>query len=110
MMGARLSVPEDGPGISAAMTKCIPNVNLPAATPGPRVVIIGGGFSGCTAAVQLVRASAGPVNVTIVEPKARLGRGLAYSATDPDHRLNAPTFVHSLIPEDAWHFHRWVLA
>jgi len=75
---------------------------------GPRrVVIIGGGFSGACAAVQLVRRSAAALAITLVDPAERPGRGLAYSAVDPDHRLNAPTYVHSLIPDDAWHFSRW---
>jgi len=47
--------------------------------------------------------------VTVVDPAPRPGRGLAYRTTDPDHRLNAPSFVHSLLPDDAWHFSRWCL-
>jgi len=74
-----------------------------------RVVIVGGGFAGASAAVQLVRRSPVPLAVTIIDPAERAGRGLAYHAIDPDHRLNAPSFVHSLIPEDAWHFSRWCL-
>jgi len=75
-----------------------------------RVVIVGGGFSGACAAVQLVRRSPAPLAITLVDPAERPGRGLAYSATDPDHRLNAPAYVHSMVPDDAWHFSRWVQA
>ncbi len=75
-----------------------------------QVVVIGGGFSGCCFAVNLVRRSAQAVAVTIIEPRSQLGRGLAYSTLDPDHRLNAPSFAHSLIPDDAWHFTRWCLS
>jgi uncharacterized NAD(P)/FAD-binding protein YdhS len=74
------------------------------------VVIVGGGFTGACAAIQLVRASKVRLLITIIESNERLGRGLAYSAVDPDHRLNAPSFVHSIIPDDAWHFTRWCLA
>ena len=77
------------------------------AAPVPRVVIVGGGFTGASAAVQAVRRSPGPLAITLVDPSGQPGRGLAYSTTDPDHRLNAPTFVHSLLPDDAWHFSRW---
>ena len=72
-----------------------------------RVVIVGGGFTGASAAVQLVRRSRLPLAITIVDPAERAGRGLAYHASDPDHRLNAPSYVHSLLPDDAWHFSRW---
>ena len=75
-----------------------------------RVVIVGGGFAGCCLAVNLARRSKRALNITIIEARAKLGRGLAYSTLDPDHRLNAPAFAHSIIPEDAWHFTRWCLA
>ncbi len=83
-------------------------MNVPI-TSARRVVIVGGGFTGCCAAVQLVRTAKVPLAITVIEANERLGRGLAYSATDADHRLNAPTYVHSMLPDDAWHFTRWVL-
>ena len=73
----------------------------------PRIVIVGGGFTGACAAVQAVRLSRQPLAITLLDPAEQPGRGLAYSATDPDHRLNAPAFVHSMLPDDAWHFARW---
>lgn len=72
-----------------------------------RVTIVGGGFSGASMAVQLVRASPLPLAITIVEPRESAGPGLAYSAADPDHRLNGPTWSHSILPDDAGHFTRW---
>lgn len=78
-----------------------------AAAAPPRVVVVGGGFSGASAALQLWRAVAGPLAITVVDPQPGLGRGLAYATPDPQHRLNAPTFVHTLLPEDLWHFTRW---
>jgi len=71
------------------------------------VVIIGGGYSGSCLAVQLVRQTRQPIAITIVESRTRVGPGLAYSTTDPDHRLNAPAFSHTIHPADAWHFTRW---
>lgn len=73
-----------------------------------RITIIGGGFTGASLAVQLVRASREPLDITIVEPRDSLGAGLAHSADDPDHRLNGPTFVHYLDPMDPLAFDRWV--
>jgi len=72
-------------------------------------VIVGAGFTGCCLAVQLVRSAAVPLAITLIEPSSRLGRGLAYSAVDPDHRLNAPAYVHSMMPDDAFHFTTWCL-
>lgn len=72
-----------------------------------RVTIVGGGFTGASTAVQLVRASTVPLAITVVEPRERIGPGLAYSATDPDHRLNGPTWSHSIVADDAGHFTRW---
>lgn len=72
-----------------------------------RVTIVGGGFSGVSAAIQMVRASLVPLSVTIVEPREQAGPGLAYSARDPDHRLNGPLWSHSVLAEDASHFARW---
>lgn len=76
----------------------------------PRVLIVGGGYTGVCLAVQLVRQSTQPLDITLIEPRAQLGQGMAYSTTDPDHRLNAPTYVHTVIPQDAWHFTRWCQA
>ena len=42
-----------------------------------------------------------------MEPRAELGRGLAYSATDPDHRLNAPLDVHWIDPERPFELRQW---
>ncbi len=73
----------------------------------PRVGIIGGGYSGAAFAIHLSRTSALPLDITIVEPSAGLGRGVAYGTTDPDHRTNGPTTTHSLYPDDPMHFDRW---
>jgi uncharacterized NAD(P)/FAD-binding protein YdhS len=63
------------------------------------VVVVGGGYSAAAFAVQLVRRTRAPLEISIVEPRPRVGPGLAYSATDPDHRLNAPLDSHGLDPE-----------
>ena len=72
-----------------------------------RIVIIGGGFSGSSAAVQLVRRSPVALDITIVEPRARVGGGLAYSTDEPEHRLNGQPGMHSLDPAAPAMFARW---
>ncbi len=73
----------------------------------PRIVIIGGGFSGSAAAVQLVRRSPQPLAITIVEPRASVGGGLAYSSDEPDHRINGQPQMHSLDPAEPGMFAHW---
>ncbi len=72
-----------------------------------RVVIIGGGFSGTSAAVQLVRRSPAPLEITIVEPRERVGGGLAYSSDEADHRLNGQPRMHWPDPLDPGMFPAW---
>lgn len=72
-----------------------------------RIAIVGGGFTGVSAAVQLVRRSPAPLAITLIEARERIGPGLAYATHDPDHRLNGPTWVHSVDPLDGGHFTRW---
>lgn len=74
------------------------------------IVVVGGGFSAATFAVQLVRHSRVPHAIYIVEPREQLGRGLAYSATDPDHRLNGPVDSHGLDPEQPDELRSWCVA
>ena len=75
--------------------------------PMKRIIIVGGGFSGTSAAVQLVRRSAAALDITVVEPREHLGGGLAYSSDEPDHRLNGQPGMHSPDPADIGMFVRW---
>jgi uncharacterized NAD(P)/FAD-binding protein YdhS len=54
----------------------------------PRVIVIGGGASGTCVATQVLRHASDACTVTVVEPRERLGEGVAYSTVDADHRLN----------------------
>jgi uncharacterized NAD(P)/FAD-binding protein YdhS len=73
-----------------------------------RVAVIGGGFSGTAFALQLARKASGPVVIEIVEPRLQLGGGVAYSSTDPAHRINVPAARMSIFADDESHFDRWV--
>ena len=72
------------------------------------VIVIGGGFTGVAGAVALSRRAHAPLDIAIVEPRAEVGRGVAYSATDPDHRLNAPATIHFVTADNAEGFDRWL--
>lgn len=73
----------------------------------PRVTIVGAGFSGVSAAVQLLRRCPGPLAITLIEAGERFGPGLAYATRDPNHRLNGPTGVHAVDPLDGESFTHW---
>lgn len=73
-----------------------------------RVAVIGGGASGTLLAVQVLRASPVPLDVLLVEPAPRVGRGRAYDTPEPTHLLNAPAGRMSALPADPDHFARWL--
>ncbi|HEY3766458.1 MAG TPA: FAD/NAD(P)-binding protein, partial [Gaiellales bacterium] len=71
------------------------------------VAVIGGGAAGTLAAVHLLRAGArGPV--AIVERADRLGRGVAYSTTFPDHLLNVVAANLGGLSGEPGHFRDWL--
>ncbi|MFT4012213.1 MAG: FAD-dependent oxidoreductase [Paracoccus sp. (in: a-proteobacteria)] len=73
-----------------------------------RAVIIGGGFTGAAVAWHLARMRL-PARITVVEPRADLGRGQAYSATDPAHRLNVSADNNmSIDPGNPLDFAEWL--
>jgi uncharacterized NAD(P)/FAD-binding protein YdhS len=54
------------------------------------VIVIGGGFTGAALAIGLSRLAQMPLDIAVIEPRAEVGRGVAFSGTDRDHRINAP--------------------
>lgn len=77
-------------------------------TQGLSVLIIGGGASGVLLAAHLLRDPAHDVQVTLIEKRNEVGRGLAYSARQLDHVLNVPAINMSAYADDPEHFWRWV--
>ncbi len=73
-----------------------------------QAVIVGGGFTGAAAAIDLARRSAVPLDIRIVEPRAVLGGGVAYSTPHPDHRLNGTPGIHAIYLDDPLHFRTWL--
>ncbi len=74
-----------------------------------RIVIVGGGFSGATFATLLMRDPAlESCDVTIVEPRAVLGAGIAYAAEDPTHRVNIAADRMAALPDAISDFDTWI--
>ncbi|WP_044560718.1 FAD/NAD(P)-binding protein, partial [Azospirillum sp. B4] len=82
--------------------------NAPQQRTAPRVVILGGGFSGAVTALHLARTATVPVDIDIVEPRLLLGGGVAYSTPDPQHRINVPAARMSAFSADMGHYDRWL--
>jgi uncharacterized NAD(P)/FAD-binding protein YdhS len=73
-----------------------------------RIIIVGGGLSGAATAMHLARAAKVALDITVVEPRVDVGRGVAYSACDVDHRLNSPATLHIVYPDEPRAFADWI--
>jgi uncharacterized NAD(P)/FAD-binding protein YdhS len=71
------------------------------------VAIAGGGASGTLLAAALVRRSE-RARVVVIEPRERLGAGVAYSTTCAAHLLNVPAAGMTAFPDEPQHFVCWL--
>lgn len=76
----------------------------------PKVVIVGGGYSGAVLAWHLHQTAPHQHSIIIVEPRDEIGRGLAYDSHDPAHRINVPALKMNLDFDDEGHFEQWLIA
>ncbi|MBV8688220.1 MAG: FAD/NAD(P)-binding protein [Alphaproteobacteria bacterium] len=74
-----------------------------------RVAIVGGGYSGTMAAVEIGRALPG-AEIVLVEKRPRFAAGAAYSTRSPSHLLNVRARSMSAFADAPDHFVRWVEA
>jgi uncharacterized NAD(P)/FAD-binding protein YdhS len=74
------------------------------------VAIIGGGAAGTLAAIILAKLP-GIGGITLLDRDGRFGRGLAYSATQPWHRINVPAYkMGGVGADDPEGFADWLAA
>lgn len=73
------------------------------------ILIIGGGLSGAMLAVQLLHLP-GQRRILIIEPRAELGRGEAYSAVELGHTLNGNAARMSVDPDNPDDLTQWLTA
>jgi len=68
------------------------------------VAIVGGGYSGTILAAQLARRG---IRSYLIDGSGRVGRGVAYSTTEPAHLLNVRAEGMSAWSGDTGHFAEW---
>ena len=71
------------------------------------VAIIGGGVSGALTAYHLRRLNQS-IRIVLIEPRPRIGLGLAYSTPSLRHLLNVPAGKISALPDRPEHFLNWL--
>ena len=74
------------------------------------MIIIGGGASGVLLACHLLRGPTDDLDVTLIEKRPDVGRGIAYHTANPDHLLNVRAANMSAFPDQPDHFWRWLCA
>lgn len=72
------------------------------------IAIIGGGWSGTALAVHLLRLGDSRLEISLIEARERLGRGIAYDTSLDEHVLNTRAGQMSLLPDDPGHFVSWL--
>ena len=71
------------------------------------IVIVGGGAAGALTAIHLARQARDHTEITIVEPRERLGEGVAYGTRDTSHLLNVPAAGMSAFDDAPSDFATW---
>jgi len=74
------------------------------------VVIVGAGAAGTLVALHLARAAtrrSTRLDVVLLDPADRWGRGVSFGTFDDQHLLNVPASGMSALPEDPGHFVSW---
>lgn len=71
--------------------------------------IIGSGFTGTMAAVQLIDQAKSPCRILLFGDRETFNRGIAYSPYSRKHLLNVPAEKMSAFPDQPHHFLEWIL-
>ena len=71
-----------------------------------RVAIVGAGYSGTIAAVEIARSAPG-AGIVLIEKSGRFARGAAYGTTSPGHLLNVRARNMSALAGEPGHFAAW---
>lgn len=71
-----------------------------------RVAIVGAGYSGTIAAVEIARSAPG-AEIVLIEKSGRFARGAAYGTISPGHLLNVRARNMSALAGEPGHFAAW---
>jgi uncharacterized NAD(P)/FAD-binding protein YdhS len=71
--------------------------------------IIGAGFTGTMTAVQLIEKATAPCEITLINERETLNRGIAYNPYSDKHLLNVITAKMSAFPDQPDHFLDWIM-
>ena len=86
-----------------------PDQAEPAPPAGKRpIAVIGAGFSGTIAALQLLRRLPADQPVLLCERSLEFARGVAYATGDHDHLLNVRAANMSALSDEPLHFQEWL--
>jgi uncharacterized NAD(P)/FAD-binding protein YdhS len=72
------------------------------------IAVVGGGFTGAVFCVHLANVSPIPLDIQVIEPRERVGFGLAYGACGEEHRINVPSDRMSVFAERPRDFTDWL--
>ncbi len=72
------------------------------------IAIVGAGFSGTIAAIQLLRALPADQPVLLCERAPQFAQGVAYATRHTEHLLNVRSANMSALPEQPSHFEDWL--
>lgn len=72
-----------------------------------KVCIIGGGFSGVSTAMQLLKKN-NKISITVINDNCIPPLGIAYSTSRKEHLLNVPAGKMSVFPDQPMHFSEWL--
>lgn len=75
-----------------------------------RLLVVGGGFTGAVFVINTIRSMPRLLDIIVAEPRAELGRGVAYGTDDPSHRINVPSARMGLFRDDGGEATRWLFA
>jgi len=72
------------------------------------IAVVGAGFSGTIAAIQLRRRLPAALAIYLIERSGQFARGIAYANSKVAHLLNVRAANMSAFPDDLGHFERWL--
>ncbi len=117
-MSTPLPDPQALPGQPAAApfndrVLTLPLFPEPSSGPAPQagkrpIAVIGAGFSGTIAALQLLRRLPADQPVLLCERSPEFARGVAYAAGDNEHLLNVRAANMSALSDEPLHFQEWL--